>query len=88
MNRWYQNAAKCYIYLADVSTNDQNPTKGVSYSGNEAFKKVDSSHADRHYKCQLGRDFGTEYSSICPALILIPEVSILESILVISIRNQ
>jgi hypothetical protein len=23
MFRWYHNAAKCYVYLKDVSTNDQ-----------------------------------------------------------------
>jgi hypothetical protein len=37
--RWYQNAAKCYVYLVDVSTNDQNPTKGPSQSSDEAFQK-------------------------------------------------
>ncbi|KAH8746601.1 heterokaryon incompatibility protein-domain-containing protein [Diaporthe sp. PMI_573] len=26
MFRWYRNAAKCYIYLADVSTTGQDPT--------------------------------------------------------------
>ncbi|KIN08297.1 hypothetical protein OIDMADRAFT_80089, partial [Oidiodendron maius Zn] len=25
MFRWYQNAAKCYVYLSDVSTNDHDP---------------------------------------------------------------
>ena len=39
MYRWYRNAAKCYVYLVDVSTNDQNPTKGPSQSGDEAFQK-------------------------------------------------
>jgi hypothetical protein len=39
MYRWYQNAAKCYVYLADVSMNDQNPTKWSSQSGDETFQR-------------------------------------------------
>ena len=36
MFRWYQNAAKCYVYLSDVSTNDDNPT---FQSSEQAFRE-------------------------------------------------
>ena len=39
MYRWYRDAAKCYVYLADVSIYDPNSTKGSSQSGDEAFRK-------------------------------------------------
>ena len=34
MFRWYRNATKCYVYLSDVSTNDQSPQ-----SWEAAFRK-------------------------------------------------
>lgn len=39
MYRWYQHAAKCYVYLADVSIQDPNLVNGASISRNEAFRK-------------------------------------------------
>jgi hypothetical protein len=39
MFRWYRNATKCYVYLADVSTNMQNPTNPSSQSWEPAFQQ-------------------------------------------------
>ena len=38
MFRWYRNATKCYVYLADVSTNDRGPTF-QTLSWESAFRK-------------------------------------------------
>ncbi|TVY37028.1 Vegetative incompatibility protein HET-E-1 [Lachnellula subtilissima] len=38
MYRWYQNAAKCYVYLSDVSTNDQNQVDPSLQSWQSAFR--------------------------------------------------
>ncbi|KAH8810775.1 kinesin light chain 1 [Xylogone sp. PMI_703] len=39
MYRWYQNAAKCFVYLADVSIKDYNPVQQTSRFGEEIFRK-------------------------------------------------
>lgn len=39
MYRWYRDAAKCYVYLADVSKYDPNATRVSSPSGDEGFRK-------------------------------------------------
>ena len=38
MFRWYRNAARCYVYLSDVSTNEHNPNN-LSQSWEAAFRK-------------------------------------------------
>jgi hypothetical protein len=38
MFRWYQNAAKCYVYLLDVSTNDYNQADASLQSWQSAFR--------------------------------------------------
>jgi heterokaryon incompatibility protein (HET) len=39
MFRWYRNATKCYVHLADVSTNGQDPTNRSFQSWEPAFRK-------------------------------------------------
>ena len=39
MFRWYQNAAKCYVYLSDVSTNDHDQADPSLQSWQSAFRK-------------------------------------------------
>lgn len=39
MFRWYRDAAKCYVYLSDVSTNYEYPTIPSSQSWQPAFRK-------------------------------------------------
>lgn len=39
MFRWYRNAAKCYVYLLDVSTNDHNQVDPSLQSWQSAFRK-------------------------------------------------
>jgi hypothetical protein len=39
MFRWYCNAAECYVYLSDVSTNDHNQTDPPLQSCESAFRK-------------------------------------------------
>lgn len=39
MFRWYQNAAKCYVYLTDVSKYDQNGNTGSARSLNKPFRE-------------------------------------------------
>jgi hypothetical protein len=39
MFRWYRNAAKCYVYLSDVTTNDQNRIDSSLQSWEPAFRK-------------------------------------------------
>jgi hypothetical protein len=39
MFRWYCNATKCYVYLADVSTNGQDPTNQSFQLWEPAFRK-------------------------------------------------
>jgi hypothetical protein len=39
MFRWYSNAAKCYVYLSDVSTNDYNQNDLSFQSWEPAFQK-------------------------------------------------
>ncbi|PQE23552.1 Pfs NB-ARC and Ankyrin domain protein [Rutstroemia sp. NJR-2017a BVV2] len=39
MFRWYHNAAKCYVYLSDVSTNDCNQVDPSSQSWQSSFRK-------------------------------------------------
>ena len=38
MFRWYRNAAKCYVYLSDVSTNDHNQNNLSFQSWEPAFR--------------------------------------------------
>jgi hypothetical protein len=39
MFRWYRNATKCYVYLADVSTNGHDPANQSFQSWEPAFRK-------------------------------------------------
>jgi hypothetical protein len=39
MYRWYQNAAQCYVYLADVSIYNSSSSNGLFQSGYEDFRK-------------------------------------------------
>jgi hypothetical protein len=40
MFRWYRNAAKCYVYLSDVSTNNHNPiNQSFQWTWEPAFRK-------------------------------------------------
>jgi len=39
MYRWYENAAKCYVFLTDVSKKDMDRTRGQSQSGDEVLRK-------------------------------------------------
>jgi hypothetical protein len=39
MFRWYRNAAKCYVYLSDVSTNDHDQNNLSFQSWETAFRK-------------------------------------------------
>jgi hypothetical protein len=39
MFRWYRNAAKCYVYLSDVSTNDYNQNNLSPQSWEAAFRE-------------------------------------------------
>jgi hypothetical protein len=39
MFRWYRNAAKCYVYLSDVSTNDHDQINLSLLSWESAFRK-------------------------------------------------
>jgi hypothetical protein len=39
MFRWYQNAAICYVYLSDVSTNNHDQVDSSSQSWQSAFRK-------------------------------------------------
>jgi hypothetical protein len=39
MFRWYRNAAKCYVYLSDVSINEHNQNNLPSQSWEAAFRK-------------------------------------------------
>jgi len=39
MFRWYRNATKCYVYLADVSVNGQDPANHSFQSWGSAFRK-------------------------------------------------
>ena len=39
MFRWYRNAAKCYVYLSDVSTNDHDQVDPSLQSWQSAFRK-------------------------------------------------
>ena len=39
MFRWYRNAAKCYVYLSDVSTNDHHQNNLSFQSWEPAFRK-------------------------------------------------
>jgi hypothetical protein len=39
MFRWYQNAARCYVYMSDVSTRKQNEISGLSQSWETAFQR-------------------------------------------------
>jgi hypothetical protein len=39
MLRWYRNATKCYVHLADVSTNGRDPTKRSFRSWEPVFRK-------------------------------------------------
>ncbi|KAE8446343.1 hypothetical protein EG329_012092 [Mollisiaceae sp. DMI_Dod_QoI] len=39
MFRWYRNAAKCYVYLSDVSTNDHDQADPSLQSWQSAFRK-------------------------------------------------
>jgi hypothetical protein len=39
MFRWYRNAAKCYVYLSDVSTNDDDQVDPCLQSWQSAFRK-------------------------------------------------
>src|SRR2546430_119445 len=39
MFRWYHNAAKCYVYLSDVSTNDHDQADPSLQSWEPAFRK-------------------------------------------------
>ena len=39
MFRWYRNAAKCYVYLADVLTNDRDQINTSLVSWEPAFRK-------------------------------------------------
>ena len=39
MFRWYRNAAKCYVYLSDVSTNEHNQNNWSPQSWEVAFRK-------------------------------------------------
>jgi hypothetical protein len=39
MFRWYRNATKCYVHLADVSTNCQDPTNQSFQSWEPVFRK-------------------------------------------------
>ena len=39
MFRWYRNATKCYVYLADVSVNGQDPANHSFQSWGPAFRK-------------------------------------------------
>ena len=39
MFRWYRNAAKCYVYLSDVSTNGSDPVEPPLKSWHSAFRK-------------------------------------------------
>jgi hypothetical protein len=39
MFRWYRNAAKCYVHLSDVGTNDHNNIDSSSQSWEQAFRK-------------------------------------------------
>jgi hypothetical protein len=39
MFRWYRNATKCYVYLADVSTNGQDSTNQSFQSWEPVFRK-------------------------------------------------
>jgi len=50
MYRWYRNAARCYVYLADVSIYNLNPPNGSSQSGDETFGKVDGLPGAGHCK--------------------------------------
>jgi hypothetical protein len=41
MFRWYQNAAKCYVYLSDVSTRKRKQAISLSeHTGNQLFGQV------------------------------------------------
>jgi hypothetical protein len=39
MFRWYQNAARCYVYLSDVSTSDEKQNNLTFQSWEQAFRK-------------------------------------------------
>jgi hypothetical protein len=39
MFRWYRNAAKCYVYLSDITTNDYDQVDPSSQSWQSAFRK-------------------------------------------------
>jgi hypothetical protein len=39
MFRWYRNATRCYVYLADVSVDSQDPTSQSFQSWGPAFRK-------------------------------------------------
>ncbi|KAI8624409.1 heterokaryon incompatibility protein-domain-containing protein [Xylariaceae sp. FL1651] len=39
MFRWYQNAAKCYVYLSDVTSGHEQPYKVSPRPGESAFRR-------------------------------------------------